>query len=221
GIFPVACADGYGGLVTTDPKTADPVYGKVYNPPKTNYPGRFTNLLDVAEACPTFLRFDDGKPYVVTRADDTRLLAKFDVSLAAKHMSNTYLSGIAQYYTQYSGTINLHFMFTGSTDSKARYMVAYIPPGVETPPDTPEEAAHCIHAEWDTGLNSKFTFSIPYVSAADYAYTASDTAETTNVQGWVCVYQITHGKAENDTLLVSASAGKDFELRLPIDPRTQ
>nr|AAT01725.1 polyprotein [Foot-and-mouth disease virus A] len=221
GIFPVACADGYGGLVTTDPKTADPAYGKVYNPPRTNYPGRFTNLLDVAEACPTFLCFDDGKPYVVTRTDGTRLLAKFDLSLAAKHMSNTYLSGIAQYYAQYSGTINLHFMFTGSTDSKARYMVAYIPPGVEEPPDTPERAAHCIHAEWDTGLNSKFTFSIPYVSAADYAYTASDEAEATNVQGWVCIYQITHGKAEDDTLVVSVSAGKDFELRLPIDPRQQ
>nr|AJF93405.1 polyprotein [Foot-and-mouth disease virus A] len=221
GIVPVACSDGYGGLVTTDPKTADPAYGMVYNPPRTNYPGRFTNLLDVAEACPTFLCFDDGKPYVVTRADEQRLLAKFDLSLAAKHMSNTYLSGIAQYYAQYSGTINLHFMFTGSTDSKARYMVAYVPPGVETPPDTPEKAAHCIHAEWDTGLNSKFTFSIPYVSAADYAYTASDVAETTNVQGWVCIYQITHGKAEQDTLVVSVSAGKDFELRLPIDPRAQ
>nr|AEE65044.1 polyprotein [Foot-and-mouth disease virus A] len=221
GIVPVACADGYGGLVTTDPKTADPVYGMVHNPPRTNFPGRFTNLLDVAEACPTFLCFDNGKPYVETRTDEQRLLAKFDVSLAAKHMSNTYLSGIAQYYAQYSGTINLHFMFTGSTDSKARYMVAYVPPGVETPPDTPERAAHCIHAEWDTGLNSKFTFSIPYVSAADYAYTASDVAETTNVQGWVCIYQITHGKAENDTLVVSASAGKDFELRLPIDPRAQ
>nr|QDZ26485.1 polyprotein [Foot-and-mouth disease virus A] len=221
GIVPVACSDGYGGLVTTDPKTADPVYGKVYNPPRTNYPGRFTNLLDVAEACPTFLCFDDGKPYVVTRTDENRLLAKFDVSLAAKHMSNTYLSGLAQYYAQYSGTINLHFMFTGSTDSKARYMVAYVPPGVDSPPDTPEKAAHCIHAEWDTGLNSKFTFSIPYMSAADYAYTASDVAETTNVQGWVCIYQITHGKAENDTLVVSVSAGKDFELRLPIDPRAQ
>nr|ABD67460.1 polyprotein [Foot and mouth disease virus C] len=73
----------------------------------------------------------------------------------------------------------------------------------------------------DTGLNSKFTFSIPYISAADYAYTASHKAETTCVQGWVCVYQITHGKADADALVVSASAGKDFELRLPVGARKQ
>nr|ABD67459.1 polyprotein [Foot and mouth disease virus C] len=219
GIFPVACSDGYGNMVTTDPKTADPVYGKVYNPPRTALPGRFTNYLDVAEACPTFLMFENV-PYVSTRTDGQRLLAKFDVSLAAKHMSNTYLAGLAQYYTQYTGTINLHFMFTGPTDAKARYMVAYVPPGMDAP-DNPEEAAHCIHAEWDTGLNSKFTFSIPYISAADYAYTASHKAETTCVQGWVCVYQITHGKADADALVVSASAGKDFELRLPVDARKQ
>nr|AXU41408.1 polyprotein [Foot and mouth disease virus C] len=219
GIFPVACAAGYGNMVTTDPKTADPAYGKVYNPPRTALPGRFTNYLDVAEACPTLLTFENV-PYVSTRTDGQRLLAKFDVSLAAKHMSNTYLAGLAQYYTQYAGTINLHFMFTGPTDAKARYMVAYVPPGMEAP-DNPEEAAHCIHAEWDTGLNSKFTFSIPYISAADYAYTASSEAETTSVQGWVCVYQITHGKADADALVVSASAGKDFELRLPVDARQQ
>nr|CAA07472.1 polyprotein [Foot-and-mouth disease virus] len=219
GIFPVACTDGYGNMVTTDPKTADPAYGKVYNPPRTALPGRFTNYLDVAEACPTLLMFENV-PYVSTRTDGQRLLAKFDVSLAAKHMSNTYLAGLAQYYTQYAGTINLHFMFTGPTDAKARYMVAYVPPGMEAP-DNPEEAAHCIHAEWDTGLNSKFTFSIPYISAADYAYTASSEAETTSVQGWVCVYQITHGKADADALVVSASAGKDFELRLPVDARPQ
>ncbi len=219
GIFPVACADGYGNMVTTDPKTADPAYGKVYNPPRTALPGRFTNYLDVAEACPTFLVFGNV-PYVSTRTDGQRLLAKFDVSLAARHMSNTYLAGLAQYYTQYAGTINLHFMFTGPTDAKARYMVAYVPPGMEAP-ENPEEAAHCIHAEWDTGLNSKFTFSIPYISAADYAYTASNEAETTCVQGWVCVYQITHGKADADALVICASAGKDFELRLPVDARRQ
>ncbi len=219
GIVPVACADGYGNMVTTDPKTADPVYGKVYNPPRTNLPGRFTNFLDVAEACPTFLRFGEV-PFVKTVNSGDRLLAKFDVSLAAGHMSNTYLAGLAQYYTQYSGTMNVHFMFTGPTDAKARYMVAYIPPGM-TPPTDPERAAHCIHSEWDTGLNSKFTFSIPYLSAADYAYTASNTAETTSVQGWVCIYQITHGKAEGDALVVSVSAGKDFEFRLPVDARRQ
>nr|ABD67454.1 polyprotein [Foot and mouth disease virus C] len=83
GIFPVACSDGYGNMVTTDPKTADPVYGKVYNPPRTALPGRFTNYLDVAEACPTFLMFENV-PYVSTRTDGQSLLAKFDVSLARR-----------------------------------------------------------------------------------------------------------------------------------------
>nr|2WZR_3 Chain 3, Polyprotein [Foot-and-mouth disease virus SAT 1] len=221
GILPVAVSDGYGGFQNTDPKTSDPVYGHVYNPARTLYPGRFTNLLDVAEACPTLLDFN-GVPYVQTQSNSgSKVLACFDLAFGHKNMKNTYMSGLAQYFAQYSGTLNLHFMYTGPTNNKAKYMVAYIPPGTHPLPETPEMASHCYHAEWDTGLNSTFTFTVPYFSAADYAYTYADEPEQASVQGWVGVYQITDTHEKDGAVIVTVSAGPDFEFRMPISPSRQ
>nr|AAT01784.1 polyprotein [Foot-and-mouth disease virus SAT 1] len=221
GILPVAVSDGYGGFQNTDPKTSDPIYGHVYNPARTLYPGRFTNLLDVAEACPTLLDFN-GVPYVQTQNNSgSKVLACFDLAFGHKNMKNTYMSGLAQYFAQYSGTLNLHFMYTGPTNNKAKYMVAYIPPGTHPLPETPEMASHCYHAEWDTGLNSTFTFTVPYISAADYAYTYADEPEQASVQGWVGVYQITDTHEKDGAVIVTVSAGPDFEFRMPISPSRQ
>nr|WAP33849.1 polyprotein [Foot-and-mouth disease virus SAT 1] len=221
GIIPVAASDGYGGFQNTDPKTSDPIYGHVYNPARTALPGRFTNLLDVAEACPTLLDFN-GVPYVTTQNNSgSKVLTRFDLAFGHKNLKNTFMSGLAQYYTQYSGTLNLHFMYTGPTNNKAKYMVAYIPPGTHPLPETPEMASHCYHAEWDTGLNSTFTFTVPYVSAADFAYTYSDEPEQVSVQGWVGVYQITDTHEKDGAVVVTVSAGPDFEFRMPISPSRQ
>nr|AWC08699.1 polyprotein [Foot-and-mouth disease virus SAT 1] len=221
GILPVAVSDGYGGFQNTDPKTSDPIYGHVYNPARTGYPGRYTNLLDVAEACPTFLDFN-GVPYVKTNNDSgLKVLTCFDLAFGHKNLKNTYMSGLAQYYTQYSGTLNLHFMYTGPTNNKAKYMVAYIPPGTTPLPKTPEDASHCYHAEWDTGLNSTFTFTVPYISSADFAYTYTNEPEQISVQGWVGVYQITDTHEKDGAVIVSMSAGPDFEFRMPISPSRQ
>nr|AJD73194.1 polyprotein [Foot-and-mouth disease virus SAT 3] len=221
GIIPVACNDGYGGFQNTDPKTADPIYGLVVNPPRDTFPGKFTNLMDVAEACPTFLDFD-GTPYVKTRHNSgSKILTHIDLAFGHKTFKNTYLAGLAQYFAQYSGTLNLHFMYTGPTQSKARFMVVYVPPGTEPVPDTPEQAAHCYHSEWDTGLNSRFTFTVPYVSGADYAYTYCGNPETTSAQGWVTLYQITDTHDPDAAVLVSVSAGTDLEFRFPINPVAQ
>ncbi|ASV51922.1 polyprotein [Foot-and-mouth disease virus SAT 1] len=221
GILPVACSDGYGGFQNTDPKTSDPIYGLVTNPPRTGFPGRFTNLLDVAEACPTMLDFN-GVPYVTTQHNSgSKVMTRFDLAFGHKNMKHTYLSGMAQYFTQYSGSLNLHFMYCGPTNNKAKYMVAYIPPGTNPLPDTPEKASHCYHAEWDTGLNSTFTFAVPYVSSADFAYTHAHEPEQTSLQGWVGVYQITDTHEKDGALVVTASAGPDFEFRLPVSPARQ
>nr|UPO81493.1 polyprotein [Foot-and-mouth disease virus] len=222
GIIPVACADGYGGFQNTDPKTADPIYGYVYNPSRNDCHGRYSNLLDVAEACPTFLNFD-GKPYVVTKNNGDKVMTCFDVAFTHKVHRNTYLAGLADYYTQYQGSLNYHFMYTGPTHHKAKFMVAYIPPGVETDklPKTPEDAAHCYHSEWDTGLNSQFTFAVPYVSASDFSYTHTDTPAMATTNGWVAVYQVTDTHSAEAAVVVSVSAGPDLEFRFPIDPVRQ
>nr|QNT13159.1 polyprotein [Foot-and-mouth disease virus SAT 2] len=222
GIVPVACADGYGGFQNTDPKTADPIYGYVYNPSRNDCHGRYSNLLDVAEACPTFLNFD-GKPYIVTKNSGDKVMACFDVAFTHKVHRNTFLAGLADYYTQYQGSLNYHFMYTGPTHHKAKFMVAYIPPGIETDklPKTPEDAAHCYHSEWDTGLNSQFTFAVPYVSASDFSYTHTDTPAMATTNGWVAVYQVTDTHSSEAAVVVSVSAGPDLEFRFPIDPVRQ
>nr|QTY32067.1 polyprotein [Foot-and-mouth disease virus SAT 2] len=222
GIVPVAAADGYGGFQNTDPKTADPIYGHVYNPSRNGCHGRYSNLLDVAEACPTLLNFD-GKPYVVTKNSGDKVMATFDVAFTHKVHRNTFLAGLADYYTQYSGSLNYHFMYTGPTHHKAKFMVAYVPPGVEVRqlPKTPEDAAHCYHAEWDTGLNSSFSFAVPYISAADFSYTHTDTPAMATTNGWVVVLQVTDTHSAEAAVVVSVSAGPDLEFRFPIDPVRQ
>nr|AWC08704.1 polyprotein [Foot-and-mouth disease virus SAT 2] len=222
GIIPVACSDGYGGFQNTDPKTADPIYGYVYNPSRNDCHGRYSNLLDVAEACPTFLNFD-GKPYVVTKNNGDKVMTCFDVAFTHKVHKNTFLAGLADYYTQYQGSLNYHFMYTGPTHHKAKFMVAYIPPGTDTDklPKTPEDAAHCYHSEWDTGLNSQFTFAVPYVSASDFSYTHTDTPAMATTNGWVAVYQVTDTHSAEAAVVVSVSAGPDLEFRFPIDPVRQ
>nr|QWT77162.1 polyprotein [Foot-and-mouth disease virus SAT 2] len=222
GIIPVACSAGYGGFQNTDPKTADPIYGYVYNPSRNDCHGRYSNLLDVAEACPTFLNFD-GKPYVVTKNNGDKVMACFDVAFTHKVHKNTFVAGLADYYTQYQGSLNYHFMYTGPTHHKAKFMVAYIPPGIETDklPKTPEDAAHCYHSEWDTGLNSQFTFAVPYVSASDFSYTHTDTPAMATTNGWVAVYQVTDTHSSEAAVVVSVSAGPDLEFRFPIDPARQ
>nr|CAB62902.1 polyprotein [Foot-and-mouth disease virus SAT 2] len=222
GIVPVACADGYGGFQNTDPKSADPIYGHVYNPSRNDCHGRFSNLLDVAEACPTLLDFD-GKPYVVTKNNGDKVMAAFDVAFTHKVHKNTYLAGLADYYTQYSGSLNYHFMYTGPTHHKAKFMVAYVPPGIEVEelPKTPEDAAHCYHSEWDTGLNSNFTFAVPYLSSGDFSYTHTDTPAMATTNGWVVVLQVTDTHSAEAAVVVSVSAGPDLEFRFPIDPVRQ
>nr|QWT77164.1 polyprotein [Foot-and-mouth disease virus SAT 2] len=222
GIIPVACFDGYGGFQNTDPKTADPIYGYVYNPSRNDCHGRYSNLLDVAEACPTFLNFD-GKPYVVTKNNGNKVMACFDVAFTHKVHKNTFLAGLADYYTQYQGSLNYHFMYTGPTHHKAKFMVAYIPPGIESDklPETPEDAAHCYHSEWDTGLNSQFTFAVPYVSASDFSYTHTDTPAMATTNGWVAVFQVTDTHSAEAAVVVSVSAGPDLEFRFPVDPVRQ
>nr|QPB41068.1 polyprotein [Bovine rhinitis B virus] len=218
GILPVATKAGYSGFTTTGPLTADPVYGNVVNPPRRHIPGRFTNFLHVADACPTMARFQN-KPTLTTSSDPHKLLATIDVSLMSHEMSYTYLAGLSALYAQYRGTINVHFVYTGPVSDKAKFLVVYIPPGA-TVPDNLSQAQHCVTLEWDSGLNSEAVFSVPYVSQTYYTSTYSGEADIGNVSGWLQIYQVTRAKTGNQ-LLVMFSSGTDFQLRCPIEPVRQ
>nr|YP_001686940.1 VP3 [bovine rhinitis B virus 1] len=219
GIVPVAAKAGYSGFCTTSPITADPVYGKVVNPPRRHIPGRFTNFLDVADACPTMARFTSKPSITTVSGASERLLATIDVSLVSHEMSFTYLAGLSSLYAQYRGSINMHCIYTGFVSDKAKFLLVFVPPGAD-PPTTLSEAQHCITLEWDTGLNSETVFNIPYISQTYYTSTHSSTADIGNVSGRVQIYQVTAPSSTSE-LLVLFSSGRDFQLRCPVEPVKQ
>nr|UVN12879.1 MAG: polyprotein [Bovine rhinitis B virus] len=219
GIVPVAIKSGYSGFSTTSPITADPIYGQVVNPPRKHIPGRFVNFLDVADACPTMARFV-SKPSLTTQPGASEvLLSTIDVSLVSHELSFTYLAGLASLYAQYRGSINMHCIYTGFASDKAKFLLAYIPPGAEKP-TTLSEAQHCITLEWDTGLNSETVFNIPYLSQTYYTSTHSSDADIGNVSGRVQIYQVTETSTQAE-LLILFSSGSDFQLRCPVEPVKQ
>lgn len=214
GLIPVATKAGSTGFSTTTPLTADPVYGLVSNPPRRRIPGRFKNFLDVADHCPTMARFTD-KPTVTTQMTAENLLFTMDVSLASHELSYTYLAGLSQLFAQYRGSLNIHFVYTGPADQKARFMIVFVPSGASHPTRL-VDATHCVTAEWDTGLNSEYIFNVPYVSQSYYTTTHSARADVTTVSGWVQLWQITAATSIHE-VLVLFSSGRDFELRCPIE----
>lgn len=217
GLVPLASHVGYGGFKTTAPLSADPVCGNVYNPPRQDMPGRFTNFMQVAQVCPTFGKIGSGStPYFLTTQDSDDLLSTIDVSFTSFEMSSTFLAGLAQFYAQYRGTINVHFTFTGPVKEKARFRVVFVPPGT-TAPETAADASLFIHSDWDSGLNSEFVFPVPYVSPTPYTTTHGADADQATVNGWIQIYQL-DATAANLAVTVAFSAGPDLEFRFPCEP---
>ncbi|AJD39294.1 polyprotein [Bovine picornavirus] len=144
-----------------------------------------------------------------------------DVTLSADLFAHTSLWGLGCMFSQYRGSIQLSFTFTGAAAARGKFLIAYVPPGEE--PTTLEEAMLGTTLVWDIGLNSTVDFTIPFISATDYRYTHSLSQPTAvDVDGWVQVYQLTPitypaGAPTTANVLVSASAGSDMCFRYPVD----
>nr|AFY10938.1 polyprotein [Equine rhinitis A virus] len=208
-------------FMSSVPDNSTPLYPKVVVPPR-QVPGRFTNFIDVAKQTYSFCSIS-GKPYFeVTNTSGDEPLFQMDVSLSAAELHGTYVASLSSFFAQYRGSLNFNFIFTGAAATKAKFLVAFVPPHTAAP-KTRDEAMACIHAVWDVGLNSAFSFNVPYSSPADFMAVYSAEATVVNVSGWLQVYALTALTSTDiavnskGRVLVAVSAGPDFSLRHPVD----
>lgn len=100
-------------------------------------------------------------------------------------MSKTLCGTICSYYAQWSGSLEMTFMFTGSFMTTGKLLLAYTPPGGSAPTSR-EDAMLGTHVIWDFGLQSSVTLVIPWICGGYYR----DVARADNyyaagyVSGW-------------------------------------
>nr|UYI58729.1 polyprotein [Rattus argentiventer mosavirus]UYI58730.1 polyprotein [Rattus argentiventer mosavirus]UYI58731.1 polyprotein [Rattus argentiventer mosavirus]UYI58732.1 polyprotein [Rattus argentiventer mosavirus] len=204
---------------STLPDDTTPVYGLVMNPNTDFIPGEVTNFLSWAKT-PTLIWRTDGDEHVYFTANNTRSdqpLLQTDVTATANALHNTCVGALAYRYTQYRGSLNVTLLFTGAAMVKGKFLLVYTPPGAEAPTDI-ATAMQGTYAIWDLGLQSSYTFTIPFISVSDYRVTVSSTTSTVSVDGWFTVFQYTAltypaGTPQRSDVLVFASAGEDFSYR--------
>ncbi|AOQ26211.1 polyprotein [Rosavirus C] len=143
--------------------------------------------------------------------------------------SKSYLGMTSKLFTQWTGTINFHLMAVTTQMTRARLVVCFTP-GATTEPITMEQAMAGTVAFFDIGLNSTFTFPIPFISETTWRTLSDDeTFRHSNYSYYptlsrmgvvtVWVYNVVQSTAPATAgpiaLLPFVSAGSDFSFRLP------
>nr|UJQ88289.1 MAG: polyprotein [Porcine enterovirus 9] len=100
-------------------------------------------------------------------------------------MSKTLCGIVCSYYTQWSGSLEITLMFTGSFMSTGKLLLAYTPPGGSAPTSR-EDAMLGTHVVWDFGLQSSITLVIPWICGGYYrdVARANNYFATGFVTGW-------------------------------------
>nr|QLT57182.1 polyprotein [Enterovirus G] len=154
---------------------------------------------------------------VSTQTELDRQLFALEVNLGnGKILSKTLCGIICSYYTQWSGSLELTFMFTGSFMTTGKLLLAYTPPGGAAP-SSREDAMLGTHVVWDFGLQSSITLVIPWICGGYYRETAraSNYYAAGYVTGW---YQtnmvIPPGFPSTAQIICLMAAQPNFSLRV-------
>ncbi len=134
-------------------------------------------------------------------------------------MQHTLLGIFTRYYSQWSGSIELTFMFTGTFMSTGKILLAYTPPGGDAP-TTRTEAMLGTHVVWDFGLQSSITLVVPWISSGHFRGVAdSDTFkyryyEAGFVTGWYQTNMVVPPQFPNTASIICLVAAQpNFSLR--------
>nr|UYI58720.1 polyprotein [Cardiovirus A] len=225
GPIPVTIREHAGTWVSTLPDSTVPIYGKTPVAPSNYMVGEYTDFLEIAQI-PTFVgnKLPNPVPYIEAKSSisKTEALAFYQVTLSCSCLANTFLAALSRNFAQYRGSIAFTFTFTGTAMNKGKFLIAYTPPGAGKPKSR-DEAMQATYAIWDLGLNSTYTFTVPFISPTHFRMVGYDLADITNVDGWVSIWQLTPltnppNCPNTGKIMVLVSAGKDFTLKMPISP---
>ncbi|AOQ26204.1 polyprotein [Rosavirus C] len=170
-----------------------------------------------------------GGIYITPTTARGTMIYGFPVDPRNVVFSKTYLGMTSKLFTQWTGTINFHLMAVTTQMTRARLVICFTP-GATTEPTTMEQAMAGTVSFFDIGLNSTFTFPIPFISETVWRTLSDD--ETFRDQNYsfypltsrmgvvtVWVYNVVQSTAPSTAgpiaLLPFASAGADFSFRLP------
>nr|UJQ88287.1 MAG: polyprotein [Tottorivirus A] len=204
--------------VTTTPGTSDPVYGPCTGPTCDFIPLKIDDLLQILKI-PTLCgpMNNTNAPLGTIQLGVNEEIQTVDVSLSSRFIVNTGLEAYTRPFAQYRGSIDIHMVFVGNQMQNVRYCVCYTPPGVP-PPRTREEMMNCEYIIYDTGLNSRCKFTVPYISTTDFRYVNSGDPNDVTVAGYVSFLQLTKlavppNSPATAPLLIFVSAGEDFSVK--------
>nr|ANQ31688.1 polyprotein [Coxsackievirus B5] len=193
--------------------------------PEMDIPGQVNNLMEIAEVDSVVpVNNTEGKVLSIesyqipVQSNSTNGSQVFGFPLipgASSVLNRTLLGEILNYYTHWSGSIKLTFMFCGSAMATGKFLLAYSPPGAGAP-TTRKEAMLGTHVIWDVGLQSSCVLCIPWISQTHYRYVVVD--EYTAGGYITCWYQtniVVPADTQSDCkILCFVSACNDFSVRM-------
>ncbi|UEC79187.1 polyprotein [Picornavirus HMU-1] len=216
-------------FVTTLCNDGFPVFPYYQETPVADIPGEVNNLMEVCYI-DTFAHLQPkngdipGKISVEVNASDSaredQPIVKMDMDLNSLTLEPTYLSRLALFYAHHRGSINLTFMFCGSAMATGKFLIAYTPPGGDAP-QSRRDAMLGTHGIWDVGLQSSFTFNVPWISQTPYRFTNVD-KNVLGYRGYVTMWYQTNVVVPADTpktcdIVCLVSASRDFVFRTVTD----
>ncbi|APA29023.1 polyprotein [enterovirus K2] len=222
---------GSGQFLTTENASAPPIFPRFDESQVIDIPGEVENLLDVAKI-PTFFspKIYDRKALSLSTSNEAGSTVYFG-QLQLDHLTEgstqpirqSYLGLLARFYSQWSGSIRISFVFTGSAMTTGKLLLCYTPPGGRRP-ETRAEGMLGTHIIWDFGLQSSVDMVIPWISATQYRIADSQrqSSDLFCSSGWLTIFMQTRMIVPPDVpttayIVGFVSACDDFALRLPMD----
>nr|QAA77677.1 polyprotein [Human enterovirus] len=232
--LPAELKPGTNQFLTTDDGVSAPILPGFHPTPEMHIPGEVKNLVEICQVESILevnnLTSNNSAANVMERllipvqaqtAVDT-LCAAFKVDPGRDGpWQSTLVGQICRYYTQWSGSLEVTFMFTGSFMATGKMLIAYTPPGAPQPANR-RTAMLGTHVIWDFGLQSSVTLVIPWISNTHYRAMGANDYFDYYSAGIVTIWYQTNfvvpiGAPTSAYIIALGAAQKNFSLRLPKD----
>nr|AJC11330.1 polyprotein [Coxsackievirus A8]AJC11331.1 polyprotein [Coxsackievirus A8] len=225
--IPVELKPGTNQFLTTDNEVSVPILPGFQPTPIIHIPGEVNNLLELCQI-ESILEVNNVTGQeginrllipVSTQSDKDTLCASLRVDPGRDGpWQSTLVGQICRYYTQWSGSLEITFMFTGSFMATGKMLIAYSPPG-SAQPTTRDLAMLGTHVVWDFGLQSSITLVIPWISNTHFRTGKVGGYFDYYASGIVTIWYQTNFVVPPDTpsqahIIALGAAQKNFTLKL-------
>nr|APC23163.1 polyprotein [enterovirus A124] len=227
--LPAELKPGSNQFLTTDDGVSAPILPGFHPTPEMFIPGEVKNLLELAQVESILevnnLNDNEANPMqrllipvsVQTNVDTLCAAFRTDPGRDGPWQS-TLVGQLCRYYTQWSGSLEVTFMFTGSFMATGKLLIAYTPPGAPQPA-TRALAMLGTHIVWDFGLQSSATLVIPWISNTHFRGTSTNGVYNYYSSGIVTIWYQTNfvvpdGAPTSAYIIALAAAQPNFTMRL-------